>query len=355
MGNSCGDVKDYWDVIYKYDEIMGAFVWEYTDHGVKTEKGFLYGGDNGEVIHDGNFCVDGLVTPDRKIHSSFEEVKKVYEYLTAKLNGNRLTLTSRKYFTNLSGTVTVTVKTEGKTVSEKVYDVNLKPNASVTFTFEKPAFNGYSAVYYSYKSNENGLIKEGTELAKGYFELSSYKFQNVKGKEIDYVVDKKTGAFNITADGKNVLTSPLSVNVLRAFTDNDINEKARWNDYGILRSYQFVESLEEIKGKTVVKGYYGANTTPPYIGYVMTLTKGEGYVDVDFEYRTRMHIQPLPRVGFAFALPKQNKAEYLGLGDGENYVDKCNYVVKDVFGFNPDENLCPYIRPQEYGSHQNVD
>ena len=78
MGNSCGDLQDYWDVIYSNDRFMGGFVWEWCDHAVQTEKGFLYGGDFGETEHDGNFCVDGLVSPDRKIKSNLLELRAVY-------------------------------------------------------------------------------------------------------------------------------------------------------------------------------------------------------------------------------------------------------------------------------------
>lgn len=78
MGNSCGDLAEYWDLIYNNDQLMGGFVWEWADHGIKTEKGFLYGGDFGEAEHDGNFCADGLITPDRKLKSNALEMKAVY-------------------------------------------------------------------------------------------------------------------------------------------------------------------------------------------------------------------------------------------------------------------------------------
>lgn len=78
MGNSNGDLSDYWEKIDQNERFIGAFVWEWCDHAVKTEKGFLYGGDFGEIEHDGNFCVDGLVTPDRKIKSNLRELKAVY-------------------------------------------------------------------------------------------------------------------------------------------------------------------------------------------------------------------------------------------------------------------------------------
>lgn len=78
MGNSCGDISEYWDLIYKHEQMMGGFVWEWADHGIKNEKEFLYGGDFNETEHDKNFCVDGLVTPDRKLKSNALEMKAVY-------------------------------------------------------------------------------------------------------------------------------------------------------------------------------------------------------------------------------------------------------------------------------------
>ncbi len=78
MGNSCGDIAEYWEMIYNNEQMMGGFVWEWADHGIKTDKGFLYGGDFEESEHDGNFCVDGLLTPDRKIKSNALEMKAVY-------------------------------------------------------------------------------------------------------------------------------------------------------------------------------------------------------------------------------------------------------------------------------------
>ena len=78
MGNSSGDIADYWQLINSHEQMMGGFVWEWADHAIETEKGFLYGGDFGELVHDGNFCVDGLLTPDRQVKSAALEMQAVY-------------------------------------------------------------------------------------------------------------------------------------------------------------------------------------------------------------------------------------------------------------------------------------
>lgn len=359
MGNSCGDVKDYWDVIYNDDVYTGAFVWEFTDHAIKTDKGFIYGGDNGdELMHDGNFCVDGLVSPDRKVKSSLKEVKKIYENLVAERLGNKIKITSRNYFANIKGDLKIIVKDDGNELSSKVIPIDIAPNKSVTVSFDIPKSKGYSCVIWEYSpSIDTGLIKAGTILAKGYFELSEYKFENSVGKDFDYVLDEKTGKITeINVNGKNILANPLEINIFRAYIDNDRSRnKDLWENNSIRDSFQMVDSIVKNGNVTTLKGYYGPYAFEPLMCYQMDITKGDGYLDIDLSYRSKFHIVFLPRVGLKFALNKQNFVKYLGHGDGESYIDKHNYTVKDVFEFNPDENLCPYIKPQEYGSHYLTD
>lgn len=78
MGNSNGDLNDYWKIIDGNERFMGGFVWEWRDHAIKKEKGYLYGGNFGENEHDGNFCVDGLLNPDFTPKSGYYELQAVY-------------------------------------------------------------------------------------------------------------------------------------------------------------------------------------------------------------------------------------------------------------------------------------
>ena len=105
MGNSPGDFKDYWDIIYSSDRYMGAFVWEWADHGVLYgDKGLRYGGDFGETLHDGNFCMDGIITADRKLTQKSMEMKKAYEPVRFNLQDGKLTVKSLNYFMPVSYT-----------------------------------------------------------------------------------------------------------------------------------------------------------------------------------------------------------------------------------------------------------
>ena len=358
MGNSCGDVTEYWDLIYTREELMGGFVWEFTDHGVKTDKGFLYGGDNGEELHDGNFCVDGLVSPDRKCHTALEEVKKAYENLTVERVNNKLKITSRNYFENIKGNFIVTVKNLGKTVFNKVYPIDIAPFKSVLVPFETEKTSSYSAVYYSFEtSTPCGLLDKNVSLAKGYFELSPYSYMEVLGKNIDFTIDNKTGAItSLLINNKNVLLKPITINILRAYIDNDEwGQRDVWNKRNIVNFYQQADSITIIENKTIIKGKVLSMAFPPFLSFTLTLTKGEGYLDIDFNYKTDYLINHLPRVGLEVVLNNQKAVEYLGLGDAEAYIDKHHYAVKDIFTFEPYKNDCPYIMPQEYGSHYNTD
>ena len=106
MGNSCGDIAEYWDMIYNNDQMMGGFVWEWADHGIKTNTGFLYGGDFKEPEHDGNFCADGLLTPDRKLKSAALEMKAVY---AGKTSSEMTNITIPKYTSQTSSAIEIQV------------------------------------------------------------------------------------------------------------------------------------------------------------------------------------------------------------------------------------------------------
>lgn len=132
MGNSCGDVADYWKVIYSNPRFMGGFVWEWADHAVKTKQGFKYGGDFGEREHDGNFCVDGLVTADRVVKSGAMEMKAVYGGKLASSEVAPLPVNSRNYgrqirvdVNELNGEITVFDKQTGEPLTTEPISLNV--------------------------------------------------------------------------------------------------------------------------------------------------------------------------------------------------------------------------------------
>ena len=271
MGNSCGDIAEYWDIINANDQIMGAFVWEWADHAVKTEKGFLYGGDFGEIEHDGNFCVDGLLTTDRKLKSGAIEMKAVYG---------------------------------GKTKSE-IRDVEIPKTTSKT-------------------------------------------------SKVDIEVDEHTGEItSIKADGKEVLRTPVRLNIARRI-DNDNPLLNDWYGKARLSACKpHVFSCEKTDNGYKMEGALAANCLLPVADFVLEYATEGNELTVSVEYKTADYVKSFPRFGLEFAVDKNyDKFSYVGFGPYESYADKhvaCEYgyyksTAKDNYEIN-------YVRPQESGSH----
>lgn len=265
MGNSNGDLNDYWKLIDSDERCMGGFVWEWCDHAVKTEQGFLYGGDFGEKLHDGNFCVDGLVTPDRKVKSNLLELKAVY-------GGKR----------------------------EECF---VAPACALA-----PSQEGVAA---DCSVNEFGQIERL---------------------------------------GKLSFRKPLTLNIIRAYIDNDSFEKSRWKP---LEDYaQLVDTVETKDGKTVYTGRLVKDGMKPILYYDIVITPIADGVDVSLHYKAGEGIDFLPRIGFEFAVDKQyKKFSYCGYGASESYIDKHLAAEYGCYSSTADENYGHYIRPQESGSH----
>ena len=152
MGNGPGGLKEYWDVIYANDNFFGACVWEFTDHSVAVPQDdgtlrFTYGGDFGDEPNDGNFCVDGLVYPDRRISSSLKELKQVYKPFKAELvepENCLVRITSYRCFTDLSDCVFMwRIERNGKTVKSGMLAADIKPGQSKDFCFDYHPDDGF--------------------------------------------------------------------------------------------------------------------------------------------------------------------------------------------------------------------
>ena len=272
MGNSCGDIWDYWQLINSNDQLMGGFVWEWADHAIKTEKGFLYGGDFGETEHDSNFCVDGLLTPDRKLKSGALEMQAVY----------------------------------------------------------------------------GG--KEKSEICP----VAIPEIKRKKASEISIAVDEHTGELtSISADGREVLRSPMHFNITR-YTDNERFYISYWLDkYHMDRCKPIALECKKTEKGYVVKGCLCANCLLPALEYTISYAVEGNELTVTVDYKAADYIEGFPRVGLEFAVDKAYGAfSYVGYGPVESYADKHTACDYGYFESTAQENYeHGYIRPQESGSH----
>ncbi|HIS26444.1 MAG TPA: DUF4981 domain-containing protein [Candidatus Pullilachnospira intestinigallinarum] len=413
MGNGPGDLEEYFERMYKYDGYIGGYVWEWCDHSVymgKTIDGrdkFYYGGDWEEEIHDGNFCMDGLVYPDRRPHTGLLEHKNVARPIRAVLkdaSAGTVVLDNKMDFTNIKDRYQVAyeIVTDGLTVSEGVLtDVDCPPKSAVEVQIpEKLPAKGNTFLHLHYIQKEEDLLtpagyevghdqltisrdanaaKTAVAKAVGYEScretsgpVTVKELENqlvVSGERFRYVYDKWKGAFSaLVKDGSSLIEKPIELNVWRAPMDNDRRVRSEWEEAGYDRARikVYETSWKISEGQAVIISRYSLYAV--YLQRIVTGTltwsvNGSGAVTIQAEgdrtplslnySREPLPMMPfLPRFGLRLFLPAcYDQVTYFGYGPQESYPDKHRDAYVDLFG-SPVERLHEdYLRPQENGSH----
>lgn len=371
MGNGPGDLKEYWDVIYSSDRFMGGFVWEWADHGVLyNSDGFRYGGDFGETLHDGNFCVDGIVAPDRKIKTGSLEMKKAYEPVLIEYKDGKAVVTSRNYFASMAFKAEIICKQGEKVTSTQTVQAVVEPGESVSLDV---ADKNASVVKVNlYTIEEDGLVPENHLFASEGFELKSIslpshaaakceikengRYYVVKNGSLVCFVDRGTGVItSLEKNGEKVLSDNLALNIYRAPTDNDRNVKWEWKSQRMDHSYADAYSVEKTgENRITVKGKIVSEQREPIVKYTLAYDFVESGVtaSVDYEYNAMKDGWFLPRIGLKTALGKSfENMEFYGYGPQESYVDKRFACCRDFYKTTVSDNFVHYIKPQENGSH----
>ena len=383
MGNGPGDVGRYVELMYQYDSFFGGCVWEFCDHSVASGKyryatpNFLYGGDSGETPHDGNFCVDGLVSPDRKIHTGMLELKEAYRPMNFSWKGGKLTVKNRRLFENLSDiTLYYTVITNGKIVrSASLGALDIKPEGERSYAIPVKE-TGVTLLNISARYNRAYEFADiGYEVCSAQFVISE-KFPSANKKSENAVqIDENNNNFVATFDngavtiskksglieslisyGEEMITSPVTPTIWRAPTDNDRIVKKSWYEAG----YD--------KAKTKLKRIY-AETHKVAVSITANLSllteDGKNLADLIIVYRisgdgvkisTRASFEQglpsLPRFGFRFNTPEVvERVRYFGYGPTEAYEDKRLAAKLGFYKTTLTDNFVDYIRPQENGAH----
>ncbi|MDD6000443.1 MAG: glycoside hydrolase family 2 TIM barrel-domain containing protein, partial [Lachnospiraceae bacterium] len=400
MGNGPGDFEDYFQLMHQHDIMCGGFVWEWCDHAIskgQAENGktiYYYGGDHGEVIHDSNFCMDGLVYPDRTPHTGLLEYKNVYRPArVVSYEGKKLTIHNYMDFDDLKDFVELQyeVTCDGLTVETgKIPEVSVLPHKEATVDLDiKIPDQGrvYLKVTYILKKdmalipmnhvmgfdevlieNEDGRNQNAVKLLENKqcndeIEVSETDAQVIiKGKTFNYVYSKKNGMFEqITFAGRNYLDKPMETNIWRAPTDNDMYAKLEWKkahyDEAYIRAYDTVvqQSKDGVEIKT--NASVSAWTVQKIMDIEITWS-----VDAAGEITSKMAVTKdpefpdLPRFGVRLFLNnKLENVSYYGMGPYESYRDKHRATSHGLFRAKVREMHEDYIRPQENGSHYDCD
>lgn len=391
MGNGPGDLSEYWDVIYSHDNFFGGCVWEFIDHSVARfdENGkmtFTYGGDFGDTPNDGNFCIDGLVYPDRRISNSLRELKQAIKPFTAYLcdaEKGSVRIKSRRYFTLLDDCDLVwSYEENGRLLADGVIAA-LPLFAQAEEVFELgldkiPHGSGIRTLTVSLRRNtasEWGKI--GDEIGFEQFILGGeYKSKPAKNDvygvnveenanivtvsvgDTEYVFDKYYGKLtNIRDNGMEMLAAPLSFTAWRAPTDNDRNIRHEWQNMmfntAVMKCYsaEVVNTESGVAFKTMIS--LGGKLQIPFVhAQVVYTVHGDGSLDISCSAEVAEKVSFLPRFGFELKMPQFcEDFTYFGYGPMESYIDKHLAAKLGVYKTTVSENYEPYIFPQENGSH----
>ena len=390
MGNGPGDLREYWDLMYSSDRFFGGCVWEYTDHSVAigdniyADPHYTYGGDFGERVHDGNFCVDGLVYPDRTPHTGFVELKEVIKPLvaTAGKDMGEVVVTSRRYFRDLSDiTMVWSVECDGKSIlAGHVILDNEAGEEKAYRLFQPMQLVGVCTLNLFFRQNKPTLWADaGYEIGMTQIMLASQAAPSVTFATTSQITCYESSASYILCDGDSVYTigktsgllesiidngtellaAPMTPTVWRAPTDNDRNIRHKWavEGYHAAEVKCYSTTLGEAspeKAVLVAELSMGAAPRRPflYMTVTYTLVAGAG-ITVSCAVKVREEVKvPLPRFGMKLRMPEgSEQLRYFGFGPYESYEDKNLASRLGDFRTTATANYEPYVKPQENSAH----
>lgn len=381
MGNSCGDIKAYWDLIYSTDDFVGGFIWEYCDHYIKDEDGCeKYGGDFGEFPHFGKCCVDGLVDNDRKfIHSSLKETKEVYAPVDVKYENGEYEIINRYDFISLDGLkCKCFVEVNGEKVRDVTVDVSGIPaRGSRKIKIDTDGLKGYVTVNFYFYENDFEIAKRQVILSKDYpLELVTSRdavelFKNeddgitaVAGN-VKFVIGRDGTLSSIKKDGTEYLKEPARLLARRAYIDNELQDiyfrmttqLMADNQIATILSKAYFYAIERnIEGnKAIIKGRYEINALAWHIDVTLVYAfydDGSVNIDVKAERHGEEWRNMITKFGFEFSLcDGLENLEYFGRGKYESYEDKKLLAVVGKYKMKTKDNFVYYVHPQEGGSH----
>ncbi len=397
MGNSVGNLQDYWDVIEKYPVLQGGFIWDWVDQGLREtykdgREFWAFGGDYGDEPNDGNFCCNGLVFPDRTPHPSLVEVKKVYQYVKVKaldpLKG-RFELRNMHDFVDLgiydcrwelaeNGIVIQSGTIETPAVAPQ-------ETGEIRIPLKKPELNP-GAEYHitlSFITKENiSLVPKGSEMAFEQFALaydvpalpasdlsglpapalSSGKFWfQIEGSDFAISFDRRTGTMDrFVYHHIDLIEQGPSPDFWRAPLDNDYgngmqNRLAMWRDAGSSRivTKSAAESLGDGSVRVTFEYSLPAVASTETVSYTVDAA-GTVAVEAAFTPGER-ELPELPRFGMNMVMPEGfDNMEWFGRGPAENYQDRKTGYRVGLWRGTVQEQYTPYVRPQENANKTDV-
>lgn len=385
MGVGAGELERYVKCFYSAENMLGGCIWEFADHAVYHENGqyeYTYGGDHGELKHDGNFCVDGLFFPDRTPHAGAKQMKNCYRPVRAKkVNDSTYSFFNHRYFENAKMTVKYKVLHNGLVVKEGSFDIDIAPQSAFEYQLDKVNDVSENTVL-QFEYYENDFLVAGEEFilsnntakfdnkSKAPLVQESEKrlfitFEDNKGRMI---FNRKTGFIDsFVYNGKELVNQfpswdfkGIGVQHFVAPIDNYMYIKLLWNKYRLDSAvskitgckYQIKDDCLEITGRITVK-------SPVKLGISKTDFTldiySDGVIKADYRCVKGGGVKLVPRYGVQFEMPESFKnVKYLGLGPDVNLPDFREHALTGIYetdAWNMHEN---HIKPQESATRCNT-
>jgi beta-galactosidase len=401
MGNSNGNIYDLWEMVHRERQMQGGFIWDFVDQGLaeydnKGNKYWKYGGDYApsNYHNDSNFCMNGLVNPDRTFHPAMAEIKKVYQDVKFSLESIseniKVKLDNQYFFTNLNEfEFKYEIIKDGVIIKNGQFNLDLEPQSSkiIELTLDDNLLDELkkedNLKTKDYHLNLFGILKNGKnlipsnhlllaeqlELIKSNFksqlsqETESIKIKSSKNlirvynKNIEINFDKINGeliAYKV--NNNEYIDKAPYLNFWRAPIDNDYGNKlpVRSKEWKIASHNRKLKSFDYEKINNdlikVTSKYELINLSSFYITEFLINGKGEIKITNDFKYNGELKDAEMPRFGMNVQIPKAYyNVKWYGRGKHENYIDRKNSAFKGIYNSTVSDLGYDYSRPQENG------
>jgi beta-galactosidase len=396
MGNSTGAFKDWWDLIEKYDALQGGFIWDWVDQGIQKEtkdgeKYWAYGGDFGpkNVPSLGNFCLNGVVFPDRTPHPGLHEVKKAYQYADFEivdLEKGQIKIKNKYAFVDLSDfDIHWQVKANGQTIQKGQQSAPIiQPGEEIVWKFPfEPLPKEIGIEYFLHVQligvRNSAVASIGhimaseqltfeTKIATPTIDLSAMStmklsedksFAKIKGDDFELEFDFKKGTISSwKADNKELIKAGLMPNFWRALTDNDYGNflllrGGNWKRASYRKRASNSKILFVSESHIRIKTTHKLGSNGKFISIYDIF--GNGQILISNKLMRGGSMTEIPRVGMKMQLPKEyDQVQWYGRGPFENYLDRKDAAYVDVYKSTVSEQYVPYVRPQENGNKTDV-
>ncbi|MPQ44031.1 glycoside hydrolase family 2 TIM barrel-domain containing protein [Clostridium tarantellae] len=399
MGNSLGNLDQYWEVFEKYENLQGGFIWDFVDQslykeieGGNGEKFLAYGGDWGDNPNDGNFCANGLINADRTEKPQMKELKYNYQNIEVKdvdVSNGKISVENEFIFTNLNEYAGKwELKQDGVTIQSGDLNVDIDPGVTeeITVPFKIPEEVDKASEYFLElrfnTTKDEKWAKAGHEIASEQFKLNftdevkdvtdvdsmsplnteeTESSVKIKGENFDLNFDKVEGNIDsFKYEGRELLSTPIEPDFWRAPNDNDEgngmqNRTKTWRYAGRDRSISNVEVEKEEKSVTIKVDATLPTTTESQYKNIITVY-GNGDVVIGAELKPgSSNLPEIPAIGMTFNMPQEfENLEWFGRGPHENYWDRQRSSFVGRYESTVEEQFFPYIDPSEMGNKTDI-